>query len=93
MSDRAPGKSETRKPRNFKDFQRDSSGSQNRPALRSSRGTSMASSGGKSKNQDPVLDELDELFPKVYNKPQEATTRSINESLDNSKKNSPHSST
>lgn len=53
----------------------------------------MASSGGKSKNQDPVLDELDELFPKVYNKPQEATTRSINESLDNSKKNSPHSST
>lgn len=53
----------------------------------------MASSGGKSKNQDPVLDELDELFPKVYNKPQEATTRSINDSLNNSKKSSPQSST
>jgi len=47
----------------------------------------------KNKEDDIVLDDLDDLFPKEYVKPQEETCQSIIDSLDNSKKNSLESST
>jgi len=70
-------------------FKRDESYESSRiPKRGSSRGTSMASS-TKNDKDDQILSELDNLFAKEYNEPQQSTTQSISESLNNSKKGSP----
>lgn len=49
--------------------------------------------GSSAKNEDDqIISELDNLFPKKYNNALESTCRSISDSLNNSKKSSPESS-
>lgn len=69
-------------------FERDSSYDVSKvPKRGSSRGTSVNSS--QNLKEDAILNEFDDFFAKEYNVPKEATTKSISDTLNNSKKNSP----